>query len=812
MSKNAHAQEEDVSCGVGACKPRWAARLANPKLFVLSWCFVIMTSLAGGAYVAGVLTTLEKRFGLQSQQLGLFSSAADVGSMLTVLFVTYYGGKPGVSRPKIIAVGTLLLAFAAALSGLPHFIAPAYDTNLPGTENNTKQDTCMANQTVSSCGKEEEEAASSQGQGLLLLLLAQVIYGVGSTPVRPLGTTYIDDQVPRASAPIYIGVSSVVFVIGIPLGFIMSAFAIQFYIDIDKGIDPAEFGMTPDNPMWVGAWWLGFFICAAALVVVAIPMFFFPTAMKKPADSDDHQEEKEEKSAKRRMLPMIDDTDRREPLLDSNRGLCEQLKDMAKSLKDILTNATFMMLCLSGVCNTSISGAHSFMPKYMEVQFGIPKSQANMLVAPVVLPFMIIGFLASGFIIKRFKLTPRQCVYMSIVCTVVSTLGFIGMFFFTCPVPPMAGVTIPYGYSPYMPNSPQLSAADFNLLSPCNTNCSCGTEKYSPVCGSDGVTYFSGCHAGCTVKQSFMNPMGFTLANYSNCACLAKLPPAVLAEKFGLGGKQHGSKPSSDGQIPPAAGGMEEENVRQRERRNKTTPGIPGDQDFGIRIPESEGQIPGNSTGIPDSGDQIPGNGTGVPGMRMPSFAIGAPCSQTCSQWKYFLASFVGVAFVGSFGMIPTIISVLRSLTPETKSFGMGVQVVFYRLIGFIPSPIYFGALIDSTCRLWSTTCGKRGSCLLYDLDRNRYYFLGLMVILRMCSILFELVAAHLFKKREESKPEGKEGGATNRDIAASLGSLAGSIRSLDTTGRDENPKDTEELRMNIWNKGEEAEEAKPLA
>lgn len=35
------------------------------------------------------------------------------------------------------------------------------------------------------------------------------------------------------------------------------------------------------------------------------------------------------------------------------------------------------------------------------------------------------------------------------------------------------------------------------LTASCNAACGCGPGLYSPVCGSDGLMYYSPCHAGC---------------------------------------------------------------------------------------------------------------------------------------------------------------------------------------------------------------------------------------------------------------------------------------------------------------------------
>lgn len=37
----------------------------------------------------------------------------------------------------------------------------------------------------------------------------------------------------------------------------------------------------------------------------------------------------------------------------------------------------------------------------------------------------------------------------------------------------------------------------FSLDSTCNNGCGCSRSEFSPICGVDGITYYSPCHAGC---------------------------------------------------------------------------------------------------------------------------------------------------------------------------------------------------------------------------------------------------------------------------------------------------------------------------
>lgn len=42
---------------------------------------------------------------------------------------------------------------------------------------------------------------------------------------------------------------------------------------------------------------------------------------------------------------------------------------------------------------------------------------------------------------------------------------------------------------------------EINKSAPCNSLCHCNSREYDPVCGVDELSYFSPCHAGCTIRK-----------------------------------------------------------------------------------------------------------------------------------------------------------------------------------------------------------------------------------------------------------------------------------------------------------------------
>jgi len=81
------------------------------------------------------------------------------------------------------------------------------------------------------------------------------------------------------------------------------------------------------------------------------------------------------------------------------------------------------------------------------------------------------------------------------------------------------------------------------------------------------------------------------------------------------------------------------------------------------------------------------------------------------------------------------------------RSLGLGIQWLIVRLLGSIPAPIVFGALMDSTCILWHKSCdGESGSCRAYDNSKMSQILLIVALIGKGVSLVSFILAWIVYK------------------------------------------------------------------
>lgn len=175
----------------------------------------------------------------------------------------------------------------------------------------------------------------------------------------------------------------------------------------------------------------------------------------------------------------------------------------------LLSNPIYIVTCLGACMELMIvSGFVVFLPKYLETQFSLGKSQASVFTGSIAVPGACIGIFIGGCILKRFQLKPKGAVQFVLISNIICLACYTLLFFLGCDNLKMAGTTIPYY------NSPPHNVEPFqvNLTAQCNFNCECDIFDVEPVCGNNGLTYFSPCHAGCKAFSSN--------TNYTECACV----------------------------------------------------------------------------------------------------------------------------------------------------------------------------------------------------------------------------------------------------------------------------------------------------
>ncbi|XP_016335907.1 solute carrier organic anion transporter family member 2B1-like [Sinocyclocheilus anshuiensis] len=541
-----------------------------------------------------------------SQKSGLLAAFNEVGNTVLIVFVSFFGSR--VHRPRCIGIGAMIASVGVFLIALPHFISEKYiytdfNSNTKDNSSGLCQSLNPEEESNQTCDQEKNDSHLGVYP---ILLLGQLLLGIGGVPIQPFGISYIDDYAEKRNSPFYLGILFAITVIGPAFGYMMSSVLLRFYVDVDK-MYSKYIDLNNDDPRWVGAWWLGFLIAATLLLLTSLPYLFFPRKMSR----EEIIEAPVEPSTEKMMEDKKPKTDMMEEV-----SLTEFLKSFPKIVMRTLRNPIYLLVVLAQVnLAAMVAGLATFMGKFIERQFAQTVSFSNLMMGGLNIPSAMLGIMAGGVILRKLGLTVRSSAAMCTVAVFVSIMFAIPLLFIGCPTQKVSGI-------------------NYNISShQCSNACSCSDEAFNPVCGSDGVEFRSPCHAGCKTKI----PNKDKVLNYTDCECVASI-------------------------------------------------GSPG-------------------------------------------FALPGPCGNGCNNRLIpfmILSSFT--CFVASLSHTTSFMMILRTVTPEDKSFALGIQFMLFRVLAFLPAPVLYGRAIDTACILWGKKCSKITSCRYYDLDLFRHRFLGLQI------------------------------------------------------------------------------------
>lgn len=95
-------------------------------------------------------------------------------------------------------------------------------------------------------------------------------------------------------------------------------------------------------------------------------------------------------------------------LISSSVASERKLKDIPSCMWSLLTNPVYILTCLGSCMELCIvSGFLVFLPKYLETQFSISKSQANLYSGGIAVPGACVGIFLGGYLLKKLQLKPK---------------------------------------------------------------------------------------------------------------------------------------------------------------------------------------------------------------------------------------------------------------------------------------------------------------------------------------------------------------------------------------------------------------------
>ncbi|XP_074839834.1 solute carrier organic anion transporter family member 1C1 isoform X2 [Carettochelys insculpta] len=432
------------------------------KIFLGALSFVYFAKALSGSYLKSTITQIERRFDIPSSLVGVIDGSFEIGNLLIIILVSYFGGK--LHRPKIIGVGCLIMSAGTFLIAMPQFFMGRYRYEVFSSSTNSTV-------SVSPCLQDK----------------SQIPFSV----------------LERSQVKVNAGCVQTVAIIGPIFGFLLGSLCAKLYVDIGF-VDLDGITITASDARWVGAWWLGYLIAGVLSVLAAIPFWFLPKHLPRLESRKDSSTSSEQSKF------IIEDNREHHRPNDQKLKIIEMAKDFLPSVKNLFGNPVyFLYLCASIIHFNSLIGMVTYKPKYIEQQYGQSPSKTNFVIGLINIPAVAFGIFSGGLIMKKFRINVLGAAKLSLGSSFCGYLLLLSLFALGCENSDVAGLTVSYE------GTKQISRYEQTLFSECNSGCICSKNEWDPICGENGITYVSACLAGCKTS----NGSGKTTV-FDNCSCV----------------------------------------------------------------------------------------------------------------------------------------------------------------------------------------------------------------------------------------------------------------------------------------------------
>jgi hypothetical protein len=258
----------------------------------------------------------------------------------------------------------------------------------------------------------------------LMIAFASSFAGCGQQFFNTLGVTYMDNNIKKSKIPLIYSMFRFVRLLAPAIGLNTASYFLKFYVA--PNLHPT---IRSSDPRWIGRWWAGYLVFGSFAFLFVPVMAVFPKILPRAA-----MRKRQEVQALMEVEEIAKDETEEAEQVEEEVEEKASLKDLFVTIKRLLTNKVYF-------CNTMAAIFYVFgyipyaffMKKYLQIQYLLSPSFANMMTGSVAFTSSAVGLLSAGIVITVFKPRARYLAGWNIVTSLISAFGLMTYSLLGCP-------------------------------------------------------------------------------------------------------------------------------------------------------------------------------------------------------------------------------------------------------------------------------------------------------------------------------------------------------------------------------------------